>query len=360
MKFFPVLDVKLLHSYYTDGRCPDFVIEPTVETQRLLANCRCVTKTFSNGIRILGAGTDGREPLIPVPRGAFFIFDLRLQNSDFALFTDLSPFVGKAPVFTNAGLGAGATGLMQSFRQAWKTESFAVQRPARTDRFVLAGQPLEGLQPTDFEIEGLGSTARAASYDGPSKTITVDSTAAEEGDVFTVQYPTKAMLGKGVFAEIEISANESLPNTTTGPGEFVINFAAKQARWKYYCVTDLEAADGGLRIVDAGASPVVFSDSNRTYLNQHPDPTDEIASALEKQYPDKQRFRFVSDSVIRTQQAARKQFQLRLGDNRLADALPNPSLSNYSTMEVDVGGTVQKQDVLFHIIKHFQPRNSNN
>jgi hypothetical protein len=160
-------------------------------------------------------------------------------------------------------------------------------------------------------------------------------------------------LAGGVFADVEISVTDSLLDFAAGPAEFSIVFTAKQARWVYYCITDLSGAETQLRIVDSDTSPVVFSDTNRIHLNQQPDPTDAVAVALGAQYPEKQRFRFISDNLIPCQQTARKRLQLQLGANRLADALPNPSLQKYSSMTVAGGQISQPQDVLFHVIKYF-------
>ena len=50
MKFLTLFSVHLSHTYYADGRCTDFDIEPTLPTQRLLTNARCVLKAMPDGI----------------------------------------------------------------------------------------------------------------------------------------------------------------------------------------------------------------------------------------------------------------------------------------------------------------------
>jgi hypothetical protein len=281
MKFFPIFSLQLLHPYYRDGRCLDFAIEPTPETQRLLKNHRCVLKTAPNGLRVLSGGNAQHAPLIPLRKGTIFSFHLRLQNPDFALFTDLSEITSKpAPVYTNTE--ASATG---------------------SSRLSLVSR--------------------------------------------------KPKLAGGVFTDVEIRVTDSLLDFAAGPDEFSIMFTAKQARWVYYCITDLSSTDAQLRIVDSDPSPVIFSDANRIHLNQQPVPTDAVAVTLGAQYPEKQRFRFVSDTQIPCQQTARKRLQLQLGASRLAEALPNPPLRNYSTLAVTGGQTSQAQNVLFQVIKHF-------
>jgi hypothetical protein len=281
MKFFPVFSLQLWHSYYRDGRCLDFAIEPTTETQRLLKNHRCALKTTPNGVRILIGGEVQHVPLIALQKGMVFSFHLRLQNSAFPLFTDLSAIThNPAPLYTNAEADA-----------------------AGNSQLTLASR--------------------------------------------------ESKLAVGVFADVDIKVTDSLLDFAAGPVEFSIKFTAKQARWAYYCITDLSDAGVQLRIIDGDVSPVVFSDANSTHLNQQPDPTDGVAVSLDAQYPEKQRFRFVSDNLISCQQAARKLLQLQSGANRLVEALPNPSLQNYSTMTVTGEPSSQPQEVLFHIIKYF-------
>src|SRR6476619_268342 len=102
MKYLPLLNLYLTHTYHADGRCPDFRIAPTLETQRLLDNYRCVLKPLPNGIRALMAVADDGAPLIPLRKGMTFAFQLWLQNPDFAMFTDLTEIAKTvAPVYTN-------------------------------------------------------------------------------------------------------------------------------------------------------------------------------------------------------------------------------------------------------------------
>ena len=79
MKFLPLMELYLMHPFYADGRCPDFVVAPTRDTQRLLKNHRCVLKPVSNGVRVLMAVSADGDPFIPLREGVKFAFYLRLQ-----------------------------------------------------------------------------------------------------------------------------------------------------------------------------------------------------------------------------------------------------------------------------------------
>jgi hypothetical protein len=89
MKYLPLLQLYLTHTYYADGRCPDFLVEPTPATRRLLDNYRCIAKALPDGMRVLAAATDDGAALIQSTKGMRFVFQLTLRNPDFALFTDL-------------------------------------------------------------------------------------------------------------------------------------------------------------------------------------------------------------------------------------------------------------------------------
>ena len=171
-------------------------------------------------------------------------------------------------------------------------------------------------------------------------------------------YPIRLHLVRGVFADVEIRVNETLPQIdrlSEAPREFQIAFEAKLARWTYYCVTDLKSNSEDFGIANtssAGATPgLTFSEDNRTDLNQAPDPSDGVASALAERYPGLQRYRFLSDDPIPCRQAARQNLEFRLNGNRLIASLPNPSIRNFATMRVQVDGTLQKQDTLFQVVK---------
>lgn len=112
MKYRALLELALFHSYYRDGRCPDFTIEPSSETARLLRNHRCQCKTTSSAIHIAiaEAGSSG-QPLVPLPAQTVLRFYLKLQRSDFALLTDLASLSAmSAPTFSSTGLPTGQGG----------------------------------------------------------------------------------------------------------------------------------------------------------------------------------------------------------------------------------------------------------
>ncbi len=353
MKFLPLMALSLTHAYYPDGLCRDFWIEPTPATQKLLQNYRCLLKMFPSGVRILAPVTEQGTPFILLPPSLTFTFQLRIQNPDFAIFTDLTELAQiPAPLYTNVNLGPGQpVQLTLASRRAWTTESFMVGQPAQEDRYVLGGCPLAGSPLADFKVEGLGTKGNVKRYEAVTKIITVNSAAAKQGDPFIVTYETTPQRARDVLAEVEIHANDSLPEISAGPAQFQVAFAAKQARWKYYIIADGSATN--FQIEDKGTSPIKFSPANWTDLNQQPDPMDGMAQTLAAQYPTMQRFRFVSDDPVPCRQMARKSIQLRCNGHQVMGNLPNPALRNFSTFQGIKNGKPSQEEVFFQVVKCF-------
>lgn len=280
MKFLPLIRLHIRHSYYTDGRCPDFDIRPAADTERWLKNQRCVLKSLADSVQVFMAVNPDDTPFIPLPDTAVFHFYLYSKNPDFALFTDLSPMAAiPDPLYTNHTPGSG-----------------------NVEPLTLVSRQTHALPPPP----------------------------------------------KGFFAEAAISYSHA--QVESAPS-FQINFAAKQARWRYYVIAD--HPDAQFQIQDNATTPLTFSDANRTHLNQQPDSADEIAQTLAAQYPNKQYYRFLSDDLIVCYQQARKSLQLHLNGNQIAGTLPNPSLRSATMAMVTQNNITQKEATMFEVIKYF-------
>ncbi|PTL78089.1 hypothetical protein [Vitiosangium sp. GDMCC 1.1324] len=113
MKHGVLLELFLRHSFYSDARCSDFTLEPSVETARILRNHRCLVRPSPDGVRVLTAVDESTGlPFLPLPSNTALGFHLVLRNDDFPFFSDLTGINAHcSPLFTNAGLGAGASEL---------------------------------------------------------------------------------------------------------------------------------------------------------------------------------------------------------------------------------------------------------
>jgi len=356
MKYRPLFELSVTHAYYADARCPDFVIEASEETARLLKNHRLMLKPKPDGMKVLASVDDEGRLFLPLSDTAEFVFSLRLQNPDFALFTDLTDFTGENSLrFSNATLGEGNTVLLRDSRLETSTETLVSVIPAENEPFMLGGRPLKASRLEDFQVSGGGVVT---AYDAETKGVIIDTRSVSPGQVFTVTYPVKPRTARGIFAEVAIRNNDSLPGkdqALLNPPVFQIAFSAKRARWTYYCVTDLSASQGAFGIEDKTAvvsDRLMFSERNRTELQLEPDPEDEIDKTLQTQYPEARRIRFYSDDVVPCRQAAHKHLEFRIGDNALSEALPNPSFKNHFKINVVEGDTAKQEAALFQVLKY--------
>jgi len=284
MKYLPLFTLYLNHAYYADRRCPDFLVEPIPETRRWLSNYRCIAKPLTNGVRVLAATADDGALFIRQPKGMIFAFQLILRNLDFPLFTDLPEDGGLATrLYTNQGV---------------------------TNPDVIAAGPVL-----------LTPIAR--------------------------QTPTAPRQASGSFADVEISYGDSAPSIAPGPATFLLDFAARQAWWKYYLVTNPGGA--AFRIEDQDKdTPLTFDGPiDLSAGAAHPD---RVGAMLAEQYPGMRLQSFLSTRAVTCRQQARRSLQLFAGDNLALGGLPNPSVRNYAIDGAPEGAP--GKGYLFQVLKY--------
>lgn len=343
MKYQPLFNLEIRHGYYTDGVCPDLRIEPTPGAAQTLQNFRCVLKPIANGLRVLVPVNEKNAPFIAIPKKTAFRFHLFTNNPAFSLFTDLGEFERvNAPLYTQPAR-AGSPNLELVSQKARAGEVFTVQNPALLESFTLAGRPAPGARRSAFRIQSQGPAITVEKYAPASQTIFVDSSRAARGSAFTVTYPIVARLERGALAAIEIKCSSSQENPT-----FVIDLQPRQARWKYYILTD-PSDTATLPGIEDKDKALGFDPGNSVNLTLNPDPADTIAQKLAQQYPNKLCFRLLSNALVPCQQAARKNLQLFIKEQKIIESLPNPALENFS---VDTRNTTQEY-TLYQVVKYF-------
>ncbi len=354
MKYLEVFRLAVRHSYYDDGSSPDFTLAPTGETEALLRNHRALAISMRNGLKIVASATPTGETFIPFAEGARFRFHMWLGNADLPLFTDLGGFENNiAPVYETAeGLV-----LRLGTAQAWKHDDFSVATPSAKEFFVLRHRPVDGLAVADFLLEPGSPTLQLVEYDEEDRRVAIDSRGTSPGQEFTVGYRVPPEQRRGIFADIDIEVTEALVNLKK-PAQpapvYRISFQAKQARWAYYCVTNLDNDLAEFSVVDepeGDEAALVFGDEGKVDLAETPDPSDRLAQQLAEQYPKLKRYRFVSGDLIPCRQAARKGLKLQLGDNKLPGALPNPSFRSFARLPLKVADRVEEQDCLTAVVR---------
>ncbi|HEU4717590.1 MAG TPA: hypothetical protein VFU15_07145, partial [Bacteroidia bacterium] len=100
--FKSIFQVNLLHNFYTDGKCSDFVLFPLNETIDLLRNRQAVFRSKDNYIRTLILGdSSGPGAAVPLEKNESCYFGMRLITPSFSNITNEYPSDKKIFLFTN-------------------------------------------------------------------------------------------------------------------------------------------------------------------------------------------------------------------------------------------------------------------
>ncbi|WP_437719898.1 hypothetical protein [Sorangium sp. So ce861] len=228
--------------------------------------------------------------------------------------------------------------LLRDHRCLWRSSSEGVRVLSPLDPAGQPFLPLPGdaallfylaVRGADFDV-----VTDLASLRGRSAPVFTDAGAGTDGELrLAPADPARPRLPPGVLAAVEIR-----PGSAPRPARFQVSFPARQARWAYYCVTDLAPAGGELAVVDA--SPAGAAGALR-FSAATLEPTDPVAAQIERRYPGMRCACFVSDQPVAARAEPRRSLELRLGPDRVAGPLPNPSMQSAA-----------KEDLLFQIIMY--------
>lgn len=360
-----LFSLQLRHDYAADGLCRGLDIVPTVPTQRLLDRYRLRLQPRPGGAAVVAlTGADGKTPWIAPPRDEVFGFELRLLDPAFARYTDLQALAGMAdPVYRNAAAAAAAGAsadpvLVLGERECWRTETFVAPAKAARIKFALAGSPLaldgdaaKRPRAADLRLLAPAGTAKVSAYDAATRSVTLASVVA--GQSLVLRYRCQPAHQRQRLAAVELRYDKSMlaPGSADRPVE--IRFRARAARWAYYLLTDQA---GDFSIVDTAPSgpALVFSPSNRTALDKAADETDPLAQALGRQHASLRRWRFLSDQAVPCSSAVRRGLELRLGDQKVLGAMPNPAPENLSRILPRPGAPLAGQDTFHQVVRYLK------
>lgn len=256
MIYQPYFSVHLFHSYYQQGTCFDFLIEPTQQCQRMLQRYRAVFRPESNGLQVLMPVAEGTSS--PLPSAPFCFFLKLKRQQEFLRVTELGS--GYQP---NAGF------------YVYSNESL-----------VKADSDLES---TWVQREVLAP---------PTK-------------IFERYTPQK----NEVFGIIEIHNNKALDQTLQKNADFSITFSAQKRYWTYCLVTDPNVSTTDFSIQDKRGEVEFVNTSSFTDQAREPIQED-LLSAIEKRFPNSQAIVFQSSAPVSDSESARADLQLMVQKNK--------------------------------------------
>lgn len=98
-----LFNVELRHDYYSDMRCEDFEIVPSMVTKSALKGLGMLFKVIANRLIVLIKVGDSDKPVVTPDSSQKFTFFMRLKNRRFINFTNIGyhPSEGKRYYFSN-------------------------------------------------------------------------------------------------------------------------------------------------------------------------------------------------------------------------------------------------------------------
>jgi hypothetical protein len=284
MKYAAIIELQLKHLFYADERCPDLAIEPDVATARLLGGHRCLLRQCPGRLRVVTPIDATGHPVLPLPAGVSLIFELRVTNGDFALFTDLSD-IGRtpSPTFIDAGIAGGTTGELQLVSRTARDPITGVETPASQSPGVLAEVRIV-LSAAIFQVVFRPRLWRWAYY-------CVTDLAAAGGELSIVDASPSGAVGALSFSEANRTKLDETPDpfdpiaaqiAARNPGLRCVRFLSDQA---VACREEpraaLELRLDGERVSSPLSNPSMRSFTRRPPLVPVPPPEDVLFHVIE-------------------------------------------------------------------------------
>jgi hypothetical protein len=329
--FNTIFQVNVLHSFYADGKCNDFVFFPLAETAETLRNHQAIVRSAGNNLRAAILADDGPvKARVPLQDKENLLFGMKLNNYAFSNFTNEYPATKKIFLFTN---------------ETNVNDPSLAPVPLTKKEIGLAGPVIFHTLITNLAVTLIlkssdGTIISTEKYSAGSKdkvhafdkqnlapglyTVTEDTGATTD----YTYYSDRDLLSETVFGIIRIVNQPAFNFTYDGKPIYTISFTAKNSSWRYYVVArSLSGADiNALNIFDAGRTGLNVIGFTRTY----PVPANDTTAPLLANDLSKVTL-FTSNNPLVWQQTPRQRIELRKSGTTLLSDLPNPDIQSPET-----------------------------
>ncbi|NEN91461.1 MAG: hypothetical protein F6K48_22165 [Okeania sp. SIO3H1] len=298
-----LFELSILHEYYTNELCPDFILEPTIECRKILSGHRLIIKNKVNGIVIISPvdPDDESQPQIELADNLRFTFLLKLQNQKIVNFTERD-FQGS--IFFNLQEEQLKDGLKcPAFSNKNSNQPGVVQ--LEEDTVILYYQELPE--------SGTEEKIKLSYEDLPG--------------------------GQIVWGIVIIENNSSMAVDLNQSSDYQITFEAKEQKWRYYLITNSPMNE--LLIQDQQEN-IIFSDLEEVAED------DPIFDTLDQQFPDPKSKKYFSESTstILCQEEGINNIQLLKNSSIWIEHLPNPPNHNI----IKVSGLTSQEIIQYQVI----------
>jgi hypothetical protein len=270
VEFRQLFKVNFAHGFYTNGKCDDFTIAPTTDTQFILRQHQCMFRVEETSVKIVSKlKADKSGPEVMFREGAVLSFGIQLKRPELYNFTTPSelPKKGHVLLFTNYSRTKTSGYLplrVQHVRLSGPVvfheivTKLAVRITLRNRNNVVLG---EASYPQDSnEVQHNFSLQHL-----PAGIYTVDETTAS-GTTITTYYVDADLARQNLFAILRIENSSAYPFVYDGTDAYKISFTPASGTWKYYVVvlrtatvTQYEIQDLGSNSYGSRTGPIAFN-----------------------------------------------------------------------------------------------------
>lgn len=249
LRYAPLVSVQVMHSFYADGRSPDFVLTPTLATRALLDTYNWVARQDNRQFTLMGREDEPALPTIPLDEPVVLTFWVRLTNpllpnvSDWGTtgpfyFTNLNPANGQPkPADATGNVPLTATALVTAADQLPPVRkqqlSFSLDKGVYKSLTLSRTVPGAGLKPVRKESIAANLETLAITQPVPGRyTLTWEKADGSAPVVEEVYLSDETAAGPGLFGVVELF----LSQTPAAPINYVIAMQHRQRAWRYVLV----------------------------------------------------------------------------------------------------------------------------
>jgi hypothetical protein len=329
------------HTFYTDGRCADFSLQPTAATAQLLRSRRSVFRWGGDaGAVIYQLNETGSAPMLSFQTADALVFVITTRSSEIFQITTATELPASGTIKLYSNHSRTATGGYLSL-QAAEVKLSAEVLTHKVISNSAGTATVYNRAGTEIAVTSFaaGSQAKELQFDLQQLSPGIYVVAETVGMITTntTYYVDSELARQQIFGILYIENNSAYPYDYSGNDAYKISFTATSRTWSYYMVMpstatfseyEIEDKSGGKnRYSDSVAGPIAF---NR--ITSIPG-SDAIAPML--QSSGKTVVLFQSQQPIAFTQKARGKLQFThkasLGDKSIIAELPNPDIRKTGT-----------------------------
>jgi len=323
-----LFEVKIRHNYYNSGYSEDFKIEPTIECYKLLQKYHLLFRQNNCGFVLkykvlLDANynpASPEKPFVSINEYTNLSFKLKLKNSKFSNFTDLTALSGvsEKTVFYYDNIDLHNNASLNELVIPVKPSVFNFEFTSKKNeaQLIISDSYRQEVYKKILKETGPGSgffkeQINLKGYDKGKYFFQVKSADIEEEI-----YIDNELISENCFGIINIISDSSHSFNYAKGHNYEIEFCRKSVQWKYYVVCKNDYP--GLQIVDNAISPQYF------FKEVIPKPDDNIRIFKSVSIPIEEE----TPEPLPFSEIPKKELQLRNDTNILIENLPNPTIDN--------------------------------